>query len=77
VPGGQYAEAGEDLGEQTVAGLGPQDRLPAEVIDNGGRPEGASGPTVRQAVDRFLDAPKVASDTNTLRASTNRPMKQA
>ncbi len=29
------------------------------------------GPTVRQAVDKFLDAPKVAGNANTVRAYTN------
>ncbi len=31
------------------------------------------GPTVRQAVDAFLDAPKVRGNANTLRAYTNVP----
>lgn len=31
----------------------------------------ASGPTVRAAVDAFLDSPKVKSNANTLRAYTN------
>lgn len=29
------------------------------------------GPTVRQAVDTFLDAPKIASNAHTLRAYAN------
>jgi|KBSSwiStaDraftv2_1062776.scaffolds.fasta_scaffold02927_12 integrase len=36
-----------------------------------GRPGPAAGPTVRQAVDTFLDAPKIAGNAHTLRAYTN------
>ena len=48
----------------TVTNLDSRRPVPA-------RGGGGGGPTVRQAVDKFLDAPKVAGNANTLRAYTN------